>query len=84
MDYKVGQTVQTLMRLKDEDGNMLEAGTLLKLVAITPKSFPTAKSTIKAEPYKYDNLPCFFNAVRADLSSLSRIREHFTTIHPIK
>lgn len=68
--------------VRDEEGTLLPAGTLIRIVAITPKVIMRRREKVALNPQKYDNLPYFYNAVRADQKEDSgkRIRENFATL----
>lgn len=72
--FEVGKVYKTSMPVYDELGNVYEAGTLVKIISIVPKV------RIITWYENKDNKEYFYNAVLANKSSTSRIRENFVTL----
>jgi hypothetical protein len=81
--YTAGQHVVLKVDVLDERGEVVKAGTLLRLAAFAPKVRKTPPCSIGAPHYLYtDGRDYFYNAVRADQlgDTGRRIRENFCTI----
>lgn len=76
--YKVGEIVTTKIDVNDENGELIPAGTDIKIVAITPKVYQFPAD----DPERLDNKAFFYNAIRANQENNyhSRIRQNFVTI----
>jgi hypothetical protein len=73
--YHIGQIVKNIVPVKRESGQIIKAGTLLRIVSIAPK----VRMNKLKDSYN-DSLPYFYNAVPENESDRNRIREDFCTI----
>lgn len=80
--FQVGEVVELKVDVKDQSERRIPAGTLLKIVAITPKVYYTPKYYIEKFPETHDSKEYFFNACPVDEkdTTSNRIREHFVTV----
>lgn len=89
--FSVGQKVVTLVHLEDENGKFIERGTVLRIVAITPKVTINSKAKYDAlsdyEKQFKDRRQYFYNAIVADQTQpdyMNRIRADFVTVRKYK
>lgn len=84
-DYSVGDWVETVQPLRDENDVNIPVGSLLRIVAIAPKVRKYPTWMLKMRP-DLDNKDYFYNAVRIQQESDygDRIRANFVTIKHYK